>query len=497
MKHIHFRVRLACFVLGLIYATVATAAERKQPNILYIMSDDHAATAIGAYNMRLAKYAPTPNIDRIAREGMRLDNVFCNNSICTPSRASIITGQYSHINGIFTLNGSLTPQSESFPRRLQQVGYQTAVIGKWHIKSDPDGFDHYEVLPGQGAYFNPSFKRDGKKTRYQGYCTDIITDLSLDWLKGRDKNKPFLLLCQHKAPHGWWEYAPRHKNLYANVTLPEPANIHDDFANRSNAFKVHHRTLLWHADRMANGSRGREWPTGKLDIVGLNTKQISKAAYQKYVKDYLRCVKAVDEGVGRLMKYLDDEGLTDDTIIIYTSDQGMFLGEHGYIDKRLILEESLRMPFLIRYPGHINPGSSNDSIIVNVDFSETLLDFAGAEIPKTMQGRSFRPLLEGKQIPGWRKSMFYAYWGGPSQHYGVRTKRYKLVIHHTGERDLFDLKTDPTEMHSEIENPKYIAIRKRLENELTRLMQEVRISKQTLPGNRKQNRKQNRKKKSR
>ncbi len=460
----------------------SSAPAAEQPNILYIMADDHAATAIGAYNRRLSDIAPTAHIDRIAREGMRLNNVFCNNSICTPSRASIITGQYSHVNGIYTLRGRLQPESASFPRELQKAGYQTAVIGKWHIQSTPRFFDHYEVLPGQGAYFNPKFSRNGKNTRYEGHCTDVITELCLEWLKQREAGKPFFLMCHHKAPHGKWEYAPRFENLLADVDVPPSPTIHDAFQDRSNALKVHHRNLLWHGRRMT-ASAGK-WPTGNLDVSGMSDTQIVEAAYQKYVKEYLRCVAGVDEGVGRLLGYLDDEGLVENTIVIYTSDQGMFLGEHGYIDKRLILEESLRMPFLVRFPGRIAAGSQNDAMIVNVDFGPTILDFAGATIPDAMQGRSFRSLLEGQSIDDWRTSMFYAYWGGPTKHYGVRTTQHKLIVHHTGERDLFDLAEDPLEIHSRIDDPAYSKIRSDLEAELANVIADVGIEEQDLPGQR-------------
>ena len=457
---------------------------RARPNILYIMSDDHSTNAVGAYNGWLKKHAPTPNIDRLAREGLRFDNCFCTNSICTPSRASIITGQYSHVNGVLTLKGRLREGQPSFPRDLQRAGYQTAVVGKWHLRSTPRGFDYYEVLPGQGAYFNPRFTRDGEQTKYEGYSTDIITDLSLEWLKKRDKEKPFLLLCHHKAPHGRWEYAPRHRKMYAGVDLPEPPTLHNRFENASTALKQHFRNMVFQADRMAAGQRGRAWPTGRLDTTGMDERQKIKAAYQKYVKDYLRCVAAVDESVGRLLKFLDDEGLTENTVVVYTSDQGMFLGEHGYIDKRLILEESLRMPLIIRYPGVVEAGSVNDAIVLNVDFAGTLLEISGLPVPKVMQGRSFLPLLKGETPANWRTSSFYAYWGGATKHYGVRTRRHKLAIHHTGERDLFDLEKDPLERRSEISNPEYAGVLRELERELERLKKEVGITDDQLPGKR-------------
>jgi len=472
--------RVSWFAASLLMVSASIHGQDRQgkpPNILYIMSDDHATSAVGAYQGRLKDFAPTPNIDSIARQGMRLNNVFCNNSICTPSRASIITGQYSHVNGIRTLRGSLKPESQSFVSGLEKAGYNTAVIGKWHIASAPRFFDHYEVLPGQGAYFNPRFSRNGQQTKYEGYCTDIITELSLDWLKSVDKEAPFFLMCHHKAPHGKWEYAPRHAKMFADIDIPMPPTVHDAFEHRSTALAKHFRTLLFNSERMR-----KNWPTGTLDLDGMSDEQKVEVGYQKYVKEYLRCVAGVDESVGRLLGYLEEQGLADDTIVIYTSDQGMFLGEHGYIDKRLILEESLRMPFLVRYPGRIEAGSANDAMIVNVDFAETILDYAGAEIPADMQGRSFRPLLEGRKVEGWRRSMFYAYWGGLTRHYGVRTERYKLLWHHTGERDFFDLQTDPLEVKSRIDDPEYADRVQELTQEFERLRLEVKIERKDLPG---------------
>ena len=273
--------------------------------------------------------------------------------------------------------------------------------------------------------------------------------------------------------------------MYAGVDLPEPPTLHNHFENASTALKQHFRNMVFQADRMAAGQRGRPWPTGRLDTTGMDERQKIKAAYQKYVKDYLRCVAAVDESVGRLLKFLDDEGLTGNTVVVYTSDQGMFLGEHGYIDKRLILEESLRMPLIIRYPGVVEAGSVNDDIVLNVDFAETLLEISGLPVPKVMQGRSFLPLLKGRTPANWRTSSFYAYWGGATKHYGVRTRRHKLALHHTGERDLFDLEKDPLERRSEISNPEYAGVLRELERELERLKKEVGIADDQLPGKRK------------
>ena len=452
-----------------------------RPNILYVMSDDHTINAINCYGGWLKDAVDTPNLDRIANEGMRFTNCFCNNSLCSPSRASIITGQFSHKNGVLRLNGSLAADHPSFARQLQADGYQTAVVGKWHLKTDPVGFHHYEILPGQGDYFNPHFNRNGETTFYQGYATDIITDLSLDWLEKRDKSRPFMMLTQHKAPHGLWEFAPRHAEMFADEDLPEPENLYEKFKQASGAFQNHERDILAQAARMDAGVNGRTWPTGRLDTTGMTERETIHAGYQKYVKDYLRCIAAIDESVGRLLKFLDDEGLADNTIVVYTSDQGMFLGEHSFFDKRLILEEALHMPLLIRYPGAIEPGSVNENLVMNIDFAETLVDFAGLEQDSRMQGQSIRPLCEGKNVE-WRKSIFYAYWDGLTRHHGVRDDRYKLAVHRTGEKDLFDLEKDPLEMTSQVDNAEYADVLANLESELERLVVEVDISPEELPG---------------
>ena len=452
-----------------------------RPNILYVMSDDHTVDAINCYGGWLNDVVDTPNLDRIANEGMRFTNCFCNNSLCSPSRASIITGQYSHKNGVLRLNGSLAEDHPSFARQLQADGYQTAVVGKWHLKTDPVGFDHYEILPGQGNYFNLHFNRNGQTTFYQGYATDIITDLSLDWLKERDTSRPFMMLTHHKAPHGMWEFAPRHAEMFMEEDLPEPENLYQRFEKASGAFQNYWRDVIFQAKRMDEGFNGRTWPTGRLDTTGMTEKEKIHAGFQKYVKDYLRCIAAIDESVGRLLAYLDEEGLVEDTIVVYTSDQGMFLGEHSFVDKRLILEEALRMPLLMRYPGTIQPGSVNDDMVMNIDFAETIVDFAGLEADPRMQGQSFRPLCEGKEVE-WRKSMFYGYWDGVAMHHGVRDERYKLAVHCTGEKDLFDLEVDPLEMTSQVGNEEYADVLVRMETELDRLIEEVDISPRELPG---------------
>ncbi|HUT24505.1 MAG TPA: sulfatase [Sumerlaeia bacterium] len=468
-----------------------------RPNILYIMSDDHAANAISCYGSRLAAAAPTPNLDRIAREGMRLDNCFCTNAICTPSRATIMTGQYSHVNGVYTLADALDRERPNAAKTLQAAGYQTAVIGKWHLKTRPSGFDYYNVLPGQGLYHDPLFKEKGKPwadsheggEKVEGYVTDLIADFSLDWLKRRDPDRPFFLMCHHKAPHDHWEYDEKHAETHKGVTFPEPESLWEDKSHRSEGSRDYGSTIY----TLAAGRMSQDWyPTGKLDIAGMSRDDVKRAAYQKYMHDYLRCVASIDDNVGRLLEYLDEADLAEDTVVIYTSDQGQFLGEHDYYDKRWIFEEALRMPFLVRYPREIEAGTVNKDIILNTDFAPTFLDYAGQATPSDMQGRSFRPALTGNRPPDWRASMYYRYWmhmahhSNPA-HYGVRTQRYKLIFFYGLPLDasgaepeptapgmeLYDLEKDPKELHNVYDDPAYADAVRELKEELLRLKAEL------------------------
>jgi len=449
----------------------------KRPNILYIMSDDHAAAAIRCYGGHLAGVIKTPNIDRIAAQGMRLNNCFCTNSICTPSRATILTGQYSHVNGVKNLGNTLDRDRQNGAKLLRQGGYQTAMVGKWHLKSEPSGFDYYNVLPGQGKYgvrntVQLREKGDPWPTNrdYEGYATDIITDVSLGWLKDRDEDKPFFLMCHHKAPHGLWEYNPKYEDFYKGIEFPEPVSLWEDKSHRSAVSREAGRDILGLCGRMEDPT----WPTGQLDTTGMDEGQKIKSAYQKYLQDYMRCIASVDESVGRLLDYLEKEGLAGDTVVIYTSDQGMFLGEHEYYDKRWMFEDALRMPFIVRYPGRIRGGTVNDDVITNVDFAATFLDYAGIPTPKDMQGRSFRSNLSGKTAADWPTSMYYRYWMGASgvpAHYGVRTKRHKLIRYYEAPFgwELYDLETDPLEMKNVYDEPAYANAVTESKAELTRL----------------------------
>jgi arylsulfatase A-like enzyme len=460
----------------------AHAQAAKKPNILYIMSDDHASAAIGAYGSWLGKAVRTPNLDKLARQGTRFTSCMVTNSICTPSRAAILTGQYSHKNGVYTLGDQLDAKTVHIGHLLQRLGYQTGLVGKWHLQIDPTGFDYWNVLPGQGVYHNPKLRGIGDKQReYAGkYSEDVITDLSLDWLKGRDPQKPFFLCCHFKAPHRPWDPAPRFADLYKDETIPEPPTLLDHYDGRSQAVAGTRMTV------------GEHMVTRDLEIElpkDLPRDELRKWAYQRYMKRYLACVAAVDENVGRLLDFLDKAGLAENTIVVYTSDQGFFLGEHGFFDKRLMYEPCLTTPLLVRYPGHTRPGSVNDDMILNIDHAPTFLELAGASPPSDMQGRSYRAILDGRTPADWRTSMYYRYWMhlDGSHHapacYGVRTKDHTL-IHYYGkglnmkgaknvdqppEWELFDLRKDRQQMHNVYADPAYADTVRSLRAELDRL----------------------------
>ncbi len=502
------------YTLCLFFLTSVANAAGGRPNILFIMSDDHACNAISTYRGRLARVAPTPNIDRIARAGIRLDKCYVTNSICTPSRAVILSGQHSHVNGVRTLGDAFPGPDSGTPNVadiLRQSGYQTALIGKWHLRSPPWGFDYWKVGPGQGFYHNPIFvastdgieygSREAKRAPpTSGYYTDLVTNYAIDWLKQRDRKKPFFLMLHHKAPHGKWEPALRHKNYLADVEIPEPATLWEDFSHRSQAtikMGTSITSRLAHRRTMVEDVQKPNWPAGSVDMTGMTEKQKGKAAYQKYLHDYLACVKAVDESVGSVLDYLDTAELTDNTLVIYTADQGMFLGEHDYFDKRWIYEECFRMPFIARLPGTIPADSVDDKhLCSNLDFAQTLLDFAdvdqAAEVEK-MQGHSLRTLLTGKDPGQWRDAVYYRYWMHLAHHnipghYGLRDGRYKLAFFYglpldaslgrgefppsTAGWELYDLKTDPKETNNVYEDPEYAPVVKRLKTRLLELKDE-------------------------
>ncbi len=420
-----------------------------RPNILYIMSDDHAAHAISAYGSAINA---TPNIDRIAREGARFTNCFCENSLCCPSRAAILTGTFSCKNGVVDLSTPLDAAKTTLPTLMRSAGYQTAIVGKWHLHREPAEFDYWDVLPEQGVYHDPVFLTPGKRTKEKGYVTDIITDKCINWLDRRDPSKPFMLMCHHKAPHRPWEPDAAHANMYEDTDIPEPLTFNDDHATRSDAAR---RQKMAIEDLTPTDVKQTPPP-------GLTPEQLKHWKYERYIKDYLRCIASVDDNVGRLLKYLDEHGLTENTIVVYTSDQGFYLGDHGWFDKRWMYEESLRMPLLVRYPGRVAPGSVCDKFVQNIDFAPTMLDYAGAAAPDSMQGASIRPLLEGTPTPAWRTSIYYHYYEEGTEHhvaahYGIRTDRYKLIRFYSEVKawELYDLRQDPHELKNVYADPAY------------------------------------------
>jgi len=498
---------LAVWIALLASFSAALAADR--PNIVFIFSDDHAYQAVSAYGSGLNH---TPNIDRLAREGMIFHSALVTNSICAPSRAVILSGKYSHLNGVIDNRLHFDGSQQTFPKLLRGAGYQTAIVGKWHLKSDPTGFDYWEVLPGQGAYYNPDFRIAGGRRRHEGYVTDIITDLTLDWLKNkRDPDKPFMLMYQHKAPHRNWMPGPKQLSLYDGVTFPEPPTLFDDYEGRASpaanqAMEIDRHMTLG-SDLKVTAEAGPEgynqynrltpeqkrvWeavygPKNEAFLeANLKGRDLVRWKYQRYIKDYLRTIASVDENVGRVLRWLDATGLAENTIVIYSSDQGFYLGEHGWFDKRWMYEQSLRTPLLISWPGVVRPGSESNALVSNLDFPETFLEAAGVAVPDDMQGRSLLPILktEGSAPHDWRTSFYYQYYEFPgahsvARHYGVRTARHKLVRYYeTDEWELFDLNADPREMRSVYEDASYAKVRDELRTELARLRLELKVPEQ-------------------
>lgn len=509
IKRVFFFVLLGCAFINL--------KAQEQPNILFIMSDDHTSQAFGIYNSRLAYLNPTPYIDSLAEEGIIFDNVFANNSICTPSRASILTGQYPQTNGVLDLHQALDTKKQYLPIELKALGYETAIIGKWHLKEEPANFDFYEVLPLQGKYFNPKIiSREGKTTekirfgkhlirtvkttKYTGHSSDVITNRSIEWLKNRsDKSKPFMLMHQFKAPHDLFEFAPRYSNYLEDTYIPEPASLYQPGNHGSIATRGKNDSLI-HDIASSVGMRNTIRGVGRSLKIDTDIPNHKHKAYQEYLKRYLRCVKGVDDNVKRLIDYLKSEGLYENTIIIYTADQGFMLGEHDYIDKRWMYEESMRMPFIVHYPKAYKKGIRVNTLINNTDFAPTLIDIAGGSTPEYMQGKSFKSVIEtGNEPNNWRQSTYYRYWmhmasrhANPA-HFGIRTKDYKLIFYYGryykpgtksdnwGRYDFntpvawefYDLKKDPKEMQNEYRNKKYKKIISKLKKELKIKRQEL------------------------
>ena len=488
---------------------ILSVAAKDRPNVLFIMSDDHTAQAVGSYSTVLKPLNPTPTLDKFAAEGMVFDNAFCSNSICTPSRASIITGQYPHVNGVTDLTGRISPEKQILPILFRNSGYQTAMIGKWHLKTEPN-FDYYKVLPGQGKYFDTEFRIQGQKpwpknvVLHKGqHSSDVITDSTLDWFKTKyQKDKPFFVCHQFKAPHDYFENAPRYQNYLADVKIPEPPTLYDlPDTFGSIATRGYRDELLQHIGTSIGKRNPRrsyafdlkerfpeEFPDD-FDVANLSERETTRLAYQAYLRKYLRCVKGVDDNLKRLFDYLKSEGLYDNTVIIYTGDQGFWLGENDYQDKRWAYDPSMRMPFIIRYPKIIKAGARSDAIVENVDYPALMLDFANIPIPSTMQGLSFKSICEtGREPKGWKKAAYYRYWMHMAHHdnpavMAIRTKAYKLVYYYGcnyvgGYRtppgwELYDLKKDSAELNNVYDDPVYTNVRERLKNQLADLRQTV------------------------
>lgn len=477
---------IGSFVLALLQpleTCIATTAHSQQrpPNIVFIFADDHAVQAMGAYPSWLHDFVEkqniTPNIDRLAKDGVVFANSFCANSICAPSRACVLTGKHSALNGVTRwqkFDGSQT----TFPKLLQNAGYQTAIVGKWHLVSDPTGFDFWRVLPGQGAYINPEFISSNGTNRIMGYTTDIITDIALDWLaKQRDASKPFMLMIHHKAPHRNWMPAPKYAHWLEDVKIPEPPTLFDDYSDRTPSAAKQEMEIGRHMTLKSD----LKIDPAEFAKLGLTGQDIVRWKYQRYMQDYLRCVKSVDDNVGRVRDYLKQAGLDTNTVVIYSSDQGFYLGEHGWFDKRWMYEESLRMPLIVSWPGVTKPGARPAQLVQNIDYAPTFLEMAGVPVPAEMQGVSLTPLLHGKSPTDWRASIYYHYYDYLGEHRvecheGVRTEQYKLInFYSPGDWELYDLATDPSELHNVYTNPAYAKTASQLKVELARLKRQYHI----------------------
>ena len=500
-------------VLAAAFLLLLPRVSAERPNIVFIFSDDHAPHAIGAYDGWLKSVNPTPNIDRLASHGMLFRNSFCTNSICGPSRAVIQTGKHSHKNGFMNNGNDFDWNQQTFPKLLQQAGYTTAIYGKSHLKGKPQGFDDWKVLPGQGLYYNPDLITPEGNRRIEGHCTDIVTDLAVEWLKnGREDGKPFMLMVQHKAPHRNWMPALRHLDLYEDIDIPEPNTLFDKWHDNAPPARFQELEIDRHMhlnfdlfvdlvpefpgqsiqgriDRSAWANMKRMSPLqmkawrdayGPRDQAfheaGLTADGLVRWKYQRYVKNYLRCIKGVDESVGTLMATLDELELSDNTVVIYSSDQGFYVGDHGWYDKRWMYEESLKMPLIVKWPGVTKPGTVDEHLVQNLDYAQTFLEMAETEQPQDMQGASLVPLLRGEQPTDWRESIYYHYYEYPSvhmvpRHNGVRDDRYKLIhFYEFDEWEFYDLESDPDELTNQYENSEYAAEISRMRAELEHLI---------------------------
>lgn len=498
------------FALGLAACNNPKAETDNRLNIIYIMTDDHSFQTISAYG---SEYIQTPNLDRLANEGLLFSNSFVTNSISGPSRACLLTGKFSHKNGFRTNSDKFDGSQQTFPKLLQQAGYQTAIVGKWHLSSEPTGFDYWNILPGQGEYYNPDFIEMGENKRIEGYATDITTQLATDWIGNRDQNKPFCLLLHHKAPHRTWMPDTTHLGMYEDTVFPIPETFYDTYEGRTAAaqqrmsidkdmdlvydlkmYDPQNRSQLLQTrlmkagidrlERMTPGQRAR-WDAHYQPIIDQFVanppagKALAEWKYQRYMRDYLACIQSLDENIGALLDYLEKNNLLDNTLIVYTSDQGFYMGEHGWFDKRFMYEESLRTPLLMRMPERFNRRGTVTEMVQNIDHAATFLELAGVNVPADIQGQSIVPLLRNEKPDGWRQSIYYHYYEYPDEHavkrhYGVRTDRYKLIHFYDDidEWEFFDLETDPHEMNNSINNPAYKKQIDELKAELIRLQQQ-------------------------
>lgn len=476
--------RRFCFsCLWLMCLSFCSISADQRPNIVWMFSDDHAPNAVGAYGGRFKNENITPHLDSLASEGMIFDRAYVANSICAPSRATLLTGKHSHLNGKYNNRDQFNHDQNQFQKVLQKNGYKTAMVGKIHLNGAMQGFDYWEVLPGQGAYVNPKFVTDKGQTQYEGHSSDIITDRALRWLKNDPKDSPFMLMVHYKAPHRNWTPAPRNIEAFKDRVFPEPENLFDDYRGRGFAalkqdLNIEVSMRLEKDNKI--GLSGFEYRTQKYKADPPEGDELVRWKYQAYMQDYLACVHGVDQNIGRILAYLKESGLDKNTIVMYSSDQGFYLGEHGWFDKRFMYEESYRTPLIVRWPGVVKAGSRNSDLVQNIDFASTFLGMAGAEIPSDMQGKSLIPLMKGQTPEDWRTSLYYRYYEYPGahsvrRHEGVSTQRYKLIRYYGhdvpgGEEwELFDLEKDPSEMQSEYNNPEYSSIVKTLKKELVKL----------------------------
>lgn len=504
---------------GLFISSCSTTTTRpERPNIIFVFTDDHGSHSVSAYGSRILE---TPNMDRLASEGILFQNAFVTNSICAPSRGVLLTGKHSHINGQLTNAQVFDGSQPTYPKALQEAGYKTALIGKWHLQSDPTGFDHWDILPGQGNYYNPVFITPEGQHQVEGYVTDIITDKVIDWIdSNKDGDQPFMINYHHKAPHRNWKPGPEQLGMFDGIDLPEPETLFSNWSGeltggeideealegRTTGVRTQEMTLMNHfskawdlkfpPDSVMNEPYAQSWKNfhsrltesqreawdevydayyeefKELDLEG---EELLSWIYQRYIKDYLTTIVSVDDNLGRLLDYLDETGLADNTVVVYTSDQGFFLGDHGWYDKRWMYEESLHIPLMIRWPDGIAAGSENSDLVQNIDFAPTLMDLAGANIPDDVQGRSLVPLMKGETPSDWRESIYYHYYEYPGEHavprhYGVRTDTHKLIyFYELDEWELFDLEKDPNEMRSVYSDPEYADVVAELKEELIRL----------------------------